>query len=145
MAQKAEKMLPQILTEWLYNQCCHSILTSFPTIRMKNPYISLHNLKQKSTIIFSQGFLRCFKDPIRVSGIENRVPRIRENYHRILTIRKNRPLQVHTGQAHNQRGAIGQLPPRNFHKRIYLLGAATSYIILTPRKYQLVAALMPGT
>jgi len=32
-------------------------------------------------------------------------------------------------------------PPRNFHKRMYLLGAATSYIILYPRKYQLVAAL----
>jgi len=34
-------------------------------------------------------------------------------------------------------------PPRNFHKRMYLLGAATSYIILPPpRKYQLVAALV---
>jgi len=33
------------------------------------------------------------------------------------------------------------LPPRNFHKRMYLLGAATSYIIFPPRKYQLVAAL----
>jgi len=31
---------------------------------------------------------------------------------------------------------------RNFHKRMYLLGTATSYIILPPpRKYQLVAAL----
>jgi len=31
---------------------------------------------------------------------------------------------------------------RNFHKRMYLLGAATSYIILpNPRKYQLVTAL----
>jgi len=44
-------------------------------------------------------------------------------------------------QARNQRGAIGQLPPpRNFHKRMYLLGGATSYIIMTPRKYQ--AALL---
>jgi len=33
-------------------------------------------------------------------------------------------------------GAIGQLPPpsRNFHKPMYLLGAATSYIILPPPK-----------
>jgi len=36
-------------------------------------------------------------------------------------------------------------PPRNFHKRAYLLGATTSYIILLPhRKYQLVAALAAG-
>jgi len=45
-------------------------------------------------------------------------------------------------QARNQRGAVGQLPPKNFHKRMYLLGAPTSYIILPPRKYQLVAALI---
>jgi len=35
-------------------------------------------------------------------------------------------------------------PPRNFHKRMYLYRAATTYIILTSRKYQLVAALMPS-
>jgi len=28
----------------------------------------------------SPSFLRCFRDPIRVPRIENRVPRIRENY-----------------------------------------------------------------
>jgi len=33
------------------------------------------------------------------------------------------------------------LSPRNFHKSMYLYGAATSYIILPPKKYQLVAAL----
>jgi len=33
-------------------------------------------------------------------------------------------------------------PPRNFHKRPYLLGAARSYIILPPLKYQVVAALI---
>jgi len=30
-----------------------------------------------------QGFLRCFRNTIRVPRIENRVPRIRENYHRV--------------------------------------------------------------
>jgi len=30
-------------------------------------------------------FLRCVRDPIWVSRIENRVPRIRENYHRVPT------------------------------------------------------------
>jgi len=52
-----------------------------------------------------QGFLRCFRDPIRVPRIENRVTRIRENYHRVPRIRQNRvprireigTLQVHTG------------------------------------------------
>jgi len=47
------------------------------------------------------GFLRCFRDP----RIENRVPRISENYHRVPKIRENRvprineigTLQVHTG------------------------------------------------
>ena len=34
--------------------------------------------------------------------------------------------------ARSQRGEIGQLPPRNFDKRMYLLGAATRYIILPP-------------
>ena len=35
-------------------------------------------------------FLRCFRDPIRVPRIENWVPRIRENYHRVSRIRENR-------------------------------------------------------
>jgi len=43
------------------------------------------------------GFLRCFKDPIRVPRIENRVPRIRENYHRVLAIREIRSLNIHIG------------------------------------------------
>ena len=36
------------------------------------------------------------------------------------------------------------MPPRNFHKRMYLLGPATCHIILPPpkKKYQLVAALV---
>jgi len=54
---------------------------------------------------YKQGFLRCFRDPIRVPRIENRVPRIKENYHRVPKIRENRvprsreirSLQVHTG------------------------------------------------
>jgi len=42
-------------------------------------------------------------------------------------------------------GKLGNCPhPRNFHKPMYLLGAARSYIILPPRKYQLVAALVEG-
>jgi len=50
-------------------------------------------------------FLRCFRDLIRVPRIENRVPRIRENYHQVPRIRENRvprireigSLQIHTG------------------------------------------------
>ena len=52
-----------------------------------------------------QEFLRCFRDPIRVPRIEHRVPRIRENYHRIPRFGENRvprireigSLQVHIG------------------------------------------------
>jgi len=51
------------------------------------------------------GFLRRFRDPIRVPRIENRVPRISENCHRVPGIRENRVprireigyLQIHTG------------------------------------------------
>jgi len=50
-------------------------------------------------------FLRRFRDQIRVPRISNRVPRIRENYHRVPKIRKNRvprireigSLQIQTG------------------------------------------------
>jgi len=42
-------------------------------------------------------FLRRFRDPIPVPGIENRVPRFRENYHRAPRIREIRSLQVYTG------------------------------------------------
>jgi len=51
------------------------------------------------------GFLRRFRDPIRVPRISNRVPRIRENYDRVPKIRENRiprireigSLQIHAG------------------------------------------------
>jgi len=37
-------------------------------------------------------------------------------------------------QARNQRGGNRAISLRNFHKPVYLLGAATSHIILTPPK-----------
>jgi len=40
----------------------------------------------------------------------------------------------------DQRAQTGQLPPRNFQKRVYLLGIATSYII-SPRKCQPIRTL----
>jgi len=42
-------------------------------------------------------FLRYLRDPIRVPRIENHVPRISENYHRVPRIREIGSLQVHTG------------------------------------------------
>jgi len=55
--------------------------------------------------VHSAGFLRRFRDPIRVPRISNRVPRIRENYHRVPKTRENRiprirkigSLQIQTG------------------------------------------------
>jgi len=44
----------------------------------------------KQDLPLNRGFLRCFRDPIRVPRIENRVPRIRENFHRVPRIKKNR-------------------------------------------------------
>jgi len=35
-------------------------------------------------------FFKYFRDPIRVPRIEHRVPRIRENYHRVPGVRENR-------------------------------------------------------
>jgi len=45
--------------------------------------------------MFRQGFLRRFRDPIRVPRISNRVPKIREN--RVPRIRETGSLQIHTG------------------------------------------------
>jgi len=54
---------------------------------------------------FKQVVLRRFRDPVRVPRNSNRVPRIRENYHRVPTVRENRvprireigSLQIHNG------------------------------------------------
>jgi len=45
----------------------------------------------------TSGFLKVFRDPIRVHRVKNRVPKIRENYQRVPRIRKIRSVQVHTG------------------------------------------------
>ena len=55
--------------------------------------------------MYNQGFLRCFRDQIGVPRIENRVPRISQNYHQVPRIRENwvsrireiGSLHVHTG------------------------------------------------
>ena len=41
-------------------------------------------------VLYVRVFLRRFRDPIRVPIIENRVPRFRDNYHRVPRIRENR-------------------------------------------------------
>jgi len=40
---------------------------------------------------YNQGFLKRFRDPFPVTRIENRVPRVRENYHRVPRIRESGP------------------------------------------------------
>jgi len=50
---------------------------------------------QPQTCSTVQGFLRCFRNPIRVPRIENWVPRIRGNW--VRKIREIGSLQVHTG------------------------------------------------
>ena len=45
---------------------------------------------QDTRFVKTSVFLRRFRDPIRVSRISNRVPRIKENYHRVPKIRENR-------------------------------------------------------
>jgi len=48
---------------------------------------------------------------------------------------RNSKKTLYGRQARNQRGGNrATAPPRNFHKRMYFLGAATSYIILPPPK-----------
>ena len=61
--------------------------------------------KLTKKVHLKQFFLRRFRDPIRVPRISNRVPRIRENYHRVPKIKEYRvprireigSLQIHTG------------------------------------------------
>jgi len=42
----------------------------------------------------NQVFLKCFRDPIWVPRIENLVPRIRENCHRVRRTRENRVSRI---------------------------------------------------
>jgi len=49
------------------------------------------------TLLVEQFILMRFRNPIRYPRIENRVPRIRENYHQVPRIREIGSLQVHTG------------------------------------------------
>jgi len=50
---------------------------------------------------FQLGFLRCFRDPILVPRIGNRISRIRENYHRVPRIRWIGSLQIYAGYVTN--------------------------------------------
>jgi len=69
-------------------------------LKIKNNKLFLNKI-----IHLIQVFLRCLRDPIRVPRIENRVPRIRENYHRVPRIIENRvprireirSLKIHIG------------------------------------------------
>jgi len=62
-------------------------------------------LVEGNRLYYIRDFLRRCTDPIRITRIENRVPRIIENNHRVPKIRENRVprigkiggLQVHTG------------------------------------------------
>jgi len=51
-------------------------------------------------------FIRCFRDPIWVPRIENRDPRIRENYHQVPRIRENRVLRIRIGSLHVHTGYL---------------------------------------
>jgi len=66
----------------------------------------MQNVENLDVIIhLTRGFLRRFRDPIRVPRNSNRVPRITENYHRVPKIRENwvprireiGSLQIHIG------------------------------------------------
>jgi len=67
--------------------------------------LNISGLHAKPFYNIKQSFSRCFRDPIRVTRIENRVPRIREDYHRAPRIKENRvprireigSLQFHIG------------------------------------------------
>jgi len=50
--------------------------------------LNISGLHTKRFYNFKQS-LRCFRDPIRDPRIENRVPRIREDYHRVPRIKEN--------------------------------------------------------
>jgi len=76
---------------WKYLHYCNSVSIDWKKIALHAKSSCFHNN-------WKQGFLRRFRDPIRV-------PRIRENYHRVPKIRENRvprireigSLQIQTG------------------------------------------------
>jgi len=75
---------------------CHSLYKNLKVLKLNDIYqlelakcmYKVHHGKLPE--IYKQGFLSRFRDPIRV-------PRIKENYHRVSRIRENGSLQVHTG------------------------------------------------
>ena len=80
-------------TQWL------SMILFFQSVH-KGKFISQFN-SSVSTRFATAGFLRRFRDPNQVHRISNRVPRIRENYHRVPKFRQNwvpriREIQVPT-------------------------------------------------
>jgi len=82
---------------------CHTVV-SLQVARL-SAEASCETCERIVLLLVLQVFLRCFRDPNRVPGIENRVPRIRKNYHRVPRIRENRvprireigSVHVHTG------------------------------------------------
>ena len=67
------------------------------------------------------GFLRYFRGPVRVPRIENRVPRISENYHRVPRIRENRvPTIREIGSLQGHTGHLTFSLKKNWLKRSFL-------------------------
>jgi len=64
-------------------------LINEPMLLLKKALFSfIRKLPHSSIWPLYQGFLGCFRNPIRVPRIKNRVPRIRENYHWALESKK---------------------------------------------------------
>ena len=57
-------------------------------------FIGVLAMQRSDWVTSFAGFLRRFRDPNRIS---DRVPRIREDYHRVPKIREIGSLQIHTG------------------------------------------------
>ena len=64
---------------------------------------------------YEQVFQRHFRDPIWVPRIINRVPRIRQNYHRVPRIRENRVLRI------RENGSYRPIPVPNIFLKKALL------------------------
>jgi len=109
-----------MLHNYIFDQICMWLVVSFCEIPhvFVDYYLWLQTFKHHISTLASgcnelevrfmclnSVFLRCFRDPIWVPRIENRVPRISENHHRVLRIKENRvprireigALQVHIG------------------------------------------------
>jgi len=85
----------------------------------------------EKALIIIPVFLRRFRDPILVPRISNRVPRIREKYHRVPKIRENRVPRIREiGSLQIQTGFLTFSSKKTLNNTIIRTSPRTTHVVL---------------